>query len=408
MFSSLGHECEIITCNADRIECGASIRVFERTFPARFSFSAQAASYIANTYEAHGSAVLLHGVWAGIYHQCATRCRAIGLPYIVIPHGSLDPFDLRKKAIFKRNLGPLLVRSYLDGAREVICSTSQEAELLETYGSNVSRKVLPWPVTFTARNGSDRTSARRRLGIEDDEWVVLFLSRINYKKGLKLLLAAMEKAAAAIPRLRLLVAGDGEADYVKEIRAFDRGGNCCRVDFLGFVSGSRRVDVFAAANGFALISDNENFGYAIVEALVLLCACLILFREQILEKIAYFRRNEIGFPIPVIALCVVYLSYLWFAGASRNEVRGVLILGMLLVIMSLLVGRSRLFLYAYEAIIFLEWRRLFCEKRWVAIIPLIVLVGYNALRFYYWIIAVRHGVDDRAIDWRLFMSALGL
>ena len=44
---------------------------------------------------------------------------------IISPHGSLEPYDVRKHARQKQLLGPLFVRPLLNRASTVLCTTHQ-------------------------------------------------------------------------------------------------------------------------------------------------------------------------------------------------------------------------------------------------------------------------------------------
>jgi glycosyltransferase involved in cell wall biosynthesis len=67
--------------------------------------------------------------------------------------------------------------------------------------------------------------AKRRLGIGDNECVVLFFGSIRPYKGLEYLLAAFERLAPERPEMRLIVAGEpmGSPKYLERIRAMIPG-----------------------------------------------------------------------------------------------------------------------------------------------------------------------------------------
>ncbi len=275
MFMRLGVDVNVVTCDASSGLEEFGVNAFRRSFPARYSFSQRAAAYI-NGVEPRGSICLMHGVWAGIYHQAASICRSRGIPYAICPHGSLDPFDLQKGRLVKRILGPAVIRKYLDGAAGVVCSASKEREVLETYGAMVQRFVVPWPVSEVAPFADvTRQCSRRALGIEEAEFVVLFMSRINYKKGLDWVIDGFEQASKICPGLRLLIAGAGEHRFERIIREKAGAKMGVKIDFLGHLEGREKANALSAADLFALVSDNENFGFSVIEALDASLPCLI-------------------------------------------------------------------------------------------------------------------------------------
>ncbi len=181
------------------------------------------------------------------------------------PHGSLDEYDVAKHARAKQALSPLW-RSVIDGAAAVLCTTEREAERLHTFGARrAATAIVPLPYQPSQRSG-DPTLARRRLHLDGDQRIVLFLGRLHAKKGLPLLMSSFD--AVSLPNEVLVIAGRGEAESEETIRAHAAGlRHPERVVFAGWISGADKEDLLAASDLFALISDNENFCHAAVEAL---------------------------------------------------------------------------------------------------------------------------------------------
>lgn len=104
---------------------------------------------------------------------------------------------------------------------------------------------------------------------------VVFLSRVSVKKGLHVLLAALETVDAATP-IRLDVYGAGDADYIERcVAATDRLPAHVGVTFHGDVLPDRVGSAFAAADVFAFPTAHENFGHAVAEALAASCPVLL-------------------------------------------------------------------------------------------------------------------------------------
>ena len=243
-----------------RMAPGVPVHRFPRSRPeARFQSKALA-SWLHESV-ASFDLVHLHGVFHAPALHVRRACRAAGVPYLVQPHGQLDPFDLAKHRLQKKLYGPVAVRPLIAGADVVVCTTDLEAERLVTYGAPTRTAVVPLPVTAPALG--DRVGFRARHGIPCDATVVLFLSRLDVKKGLDLLLAAMAELDAW-----LVVAGAGDPEVAAAVdRALDGTPLGRRTVRTGFISGAEKDDAFAAADLFALPSRNENFGIVVVEAM---------------------------------------------------------------------------------------------------------------------------------------------
>ena len=95
---------------------------------------------------------------------------------------------------------------------------------------------------------------------------VLFLGRIDEpRKGLAVLLEALPELAALVPDVRLLIAGPGDVDEVREaVPASLRS----RVELLGRVSEQDKPSVFASGTVYcAPNTHGESFGIVLVEAM---------------------------------------------------------------------------------------------------------------------------------------------
>lgn len=242
------------------------VHAFERSFPARYSNSRAFATWLRRNLPSY-DLVEIHSVFYGLAWHAARECRRAGKPCLVRPHGSLDPFDLRKHAALKKVVGPLLIRPMLAKATAAVLTSELEARRMVAYGANVRRIVLPLPVPLPEA-GTDPAGFRRRFQIPEDAFVVLFMSRIDPKKGLQLLIPAVARLQAEFGKLWFVLAGTGEEGVTSSVEALlDAQTKGVRVRKVGFLSGQEKADALAAANVFALPSLNENFGIVLIEAM---------------------------------------------------------------------------------------------------------------------------------------------
>lgn len=215
---------------------------------------------------------------------CATR----RVPVVLWPHGSIDPFDLRKHSRFKRLIGPLVTRRLMDRCAAVVFTTTHEESIAVTYGSRVPRKIVPLPVRPLPAPEIDPAMWRSRFGIPLEVPVVLFLGRIDYKKRLPLLVETVSLLVR--DDAHLVVVGDGpdsEKDLLSEAAA--RFGIKHRVHLTGWIEGNERIAAFAVADVFALLSDAENFGLAVIEAMSVGCPVIISDQLALAEDLVAAR-----------------------------------------------------------------------------------------------------------------------
>jgi glycosyltransferase involved in cell wall biosynthesis len=222
--------------------------------------------------------VEIHGVFAFPTLYGVFACLRAGVPYILRPHGQLEPHDLRKHAPAKAIFGRLLVRPMLSHASSVLLTTQLEADRIVTYGAPVHGEVVTLPVqpVPVASNGD---GFRNRHGIPRDATVVLFLGRFDDKKGLQYLLPALAAVKREHPHAWLLLVGDGTDAELQVLHSLvAKHGTAPWTTNCGFLSGQEKQSALAASDIFALPSRNENFGIAAVEAMYAGLA-LLLSRE---------------------------------------------------------------------------------------------------------------------------------
>ncbi len=242
-------------------------RLFARSFPKRFSNSSALVREAGSLLKA-AKILEIHGVFDLVSYRVGLLAQRLQIPYVVRPHGALDPFDLRKKRLLKTILGPLVLRSFLQKATAVLCTTTCEAKRIRTFGAEVPRMVCPLPVSSPMEQGS-RTRFRARYGIPDGGKVVCFLSRIDYKKGLEILIPSLGRLQRHDPDVWFVIAGGGDSIFVRAIQAMLKK-ECVhkRTIELGWIGGVDKSDLLAGSDLFALPSLNENFCIAAVESLI--------------------------------------------------------------------------------------------------------------------------------------------
>ncbi len=100
---------------------------------------------------------------------------------------------------------------------------------------------------------------------------LLYAGRLTREKGALTAVEALAQLVARAPdrALRLLIAGEGDADYERQLRAeVDRRGLASRVEFLGPRTGAEMPPLYREADLFLFTSLwEEPFGRVIVEAM---------------------------------------------------------------------------------------------------------------------------------------------
>ncbi len=209
------------------------------------------------------SLYLFHDLVAGHY------CRRYGIPYLIRPHGTLDPFIHRRHRGRKRLMEYCFENRNIRGAAALHFTTAQEAELAAPYAFGTPGLVVPLGVSQDEFASMPEPGSFRRQHPEiGDSRIILFFGRINFKKGLDILAQAFGTVARRRQDVHLVIAGPDNEGWGGRVRTWlEEEGMAARTTFTGMLLGPQRLAVLRDASLFALPSYSENFGLAVVEAM---------------------------------------------------------------------------------------------------------------------------------------------
>ncbi|NJM44748.1 MAG: glycosyltransferase [Alkalinema sp. RU_4_3] len=211
----------------------------------------------------------IHAVFSYPSIIAMTLARTFHVPYIIRPLGSLAHWSLRqgarKKQLYLRLISRELKQT--SGMHFTSIQEQQEAAALNLASSNF---ILPHGLTFPAVMSDAKTQLCDWLNLPPCDPVILFLSRLHPKKGLEVLIQALEQLnkQRGDQCFQLVIAGSGSLEYETEIdRCITMAGIQARTHRVGFVTGDRKQLLLQGADLFALPSHSENFGIVVLEAL---------------------------------------------------------------------------------------------------------------------------------------------
>jgi glycosyltransferase involved in cell wall biosynthesis len=246
----------------------------------RYKFSSDLLSWLwanAHRYDiAH-----IHALFSPVSTSAATVCRWKKLPYIMRPLGTLDPADLQKKKQVKRLYAQLLERPNLAGAAAIHFTSDLEAKVSERFGVQTPATVIPLGVSgfergeaasrdWAANRAANRAALCDRFQIPPERPILLFMSRVDPKKGFDLLLPALAKLHEMNQPFHCLICGANPQDraYETSIREqIEASPWAAWASWVGFVSGELKAQILSGADVFVLPSYYENFGIAVAEAM---------------------------------------------------------------------------------------------------------------------------------------------
>ncbi|MDO8583973.1 MAG: glycosyltransferase family 4 protein [bacterium] len=180
-----------------------------------------------------------------------------GLPYVVFMHG-LD-LRLAQKSARKAWLAHRILRA----ATLVVANSDFTAREINAFDHVVHPLTIAPAVSVHSM--PDRTVSRARLGIRNDEFILLSVCRLVERKGVDRVIASL----ASLPdNVRLVIIGDGPDRERLQGLAQSAGR---RVTFLSAIPDEDRDAWYAAADLFVLPArdngdDVEGFGIVYLEA----------------------------------------------------------------------------------------------------------------------------------------------
>ncbi|WP_072619616.1 glycosyltransferase [Spirulina major] len=198
----------------------------------------------------------------------ATIAHLRHVPYTMRTMGQLAPWALAQSRKKKQVYSALIERRSLNHAALVHCTTPGEAADVRNFGITAKTAILPLGVTPGAEIPDAAAKLRQTYAIPDDRPIILFLSRIHYKKRPDLLLNAVARLGDRTPYHVLLAGEFHSPDYAAELTAqVQRLGLSDRVTFTGLVTGWDKELVLQGSDLFVLPSFAENFAIAVAEAM---------------------------------------------------------------------------------------------------------------------------------------------
>ncbi|OLP19608.1 glycosyl transferase group 1 [Leptolyngbya sp. 'hensonii'] len=275
---------------------GYQIRYFRCSPFRRYKFSLELLRWLA-THAAEFDLAHIHALFSPVSTIAARVCRHQGLPYILRPLGTLDPADLRKKRRLKQVYAALLERPNLAGAAAVHFTSAQECRISERFGVQTHDRIIPLGVSLPPTT-LESAAVKAKLGIPEGVPLVLFMSRLDPKKGFDLLQPALLQLLDQAVPFHFVLAGSNPQDptYEAQVEAmFTTSPLAPHTTIAGFVSGELKTGLLQAADLFVLPSYYENFGIAVAEAMAAGVPVVISDQVHIWEEV---QQAEAGWVCP--------------------------------------------------------------------------------------------------------------
>lgn len=211
-----------------------------------------------------------HGIYRFPQIAAGYFARRAGVPYIVRPHGSLDPFvyNQKERKMFKRLFERLFMYKYLNGAAALHFTDREEHERVKFLGLTSPPVIIPNGIDTGIYARDDLKGCfREEYGLENRP-IILHLGRLSKQKGLDLLVPAFARLRCEQPDAVLVLAGPDNDGFKASLdRWIAAAGIGDSVRFTGMLRGDAKLAALIDADVFVAPSYFENFGTTVVEAM---------------------------------------------------------------------------------------------------------------------------------------------
>lgn len=209
------------------------------------------------------------------------------IPYLMTPHGSLAPFlykqsrygywGLRLKRLYER----VLEKHNLDRASAIHFTSHEEALDAGVLNIKAPFVVLPIGIDWHSYESLPQFgSFRQQAKLDSNTPLILFLGRVDFKKGIDLLVHSFAQVLKEIPQARLAIVGPDSSGYLQKVHMWCKELKIEKeVIFINHLEPSQVKEAYVDANVFILPSYNENFGITVIEAMA--CKCPVIISDQV-------------------------------------------------------------------------------------------------------------------------------
>jgi len=213
--------------------------------------------------------VHIHGLWEPYSARIAAIARNLDIPYVITLHGMLDDWCMKQKRIKKLIFLFLFGKKMLKYAAAVHCTATDELRQCEKWLSSKNGFVIPNIINlslFSTLPGPSLAFDKFEF-LKSKKHKLLFLSRIDKKKGIECLIKAVKILLNNGLDIGVVVAGMGTLKYSKSLeKSIDLLGITDKFCFVGQVNGITKVSLLQAADLLVIPTSQENFGLVFFES----------------------------------------------------------------------------------------------------------------------------------------------
>jgi glycosyltransferase involved in cell wall biosynthesis len=297
-----GHEVTVLTTTANgKVELpkyeqkpsevsGVKVYYFSRLTKDHTHFSPNLLAFLYKNVRKY-EVVHIQSWWNLVAVFAVFVCLLRGIKPILSPRGMLSSYSfeyensLKKQLIHKLIGRKLLAKTYLHATAKA--EFEEGKQLIAAWQGFTLPNILPLPALKIVDN---------QPKTENNKLNLLFLSRIDHKKGLELFFESLAIVKQALDKqhldFQLDIIGGGEQNYIENLQNLAaKFGLQDHIVWHGRIEGEARFGYYARADVFLLPSYNENFANVVIEALSQGTAVLV---SSFVGLASYVQENDLG------------------------------------------------------------------------------------------------------------------
>ena len=210
-------------------------------------------------------------------------------PLIVTQHTNKLQYDTKMKNLFQDLYLRIIAKKILKDADRVIVHNKENKKVLGELGVD-KIEIIPNGINHRDYlvNEDDLCNSKRKLNIEENKKIILFVGRLTYRKGILDLIRAFSIIVKSCPETKLVIVGDGP--LMDDARKLTKEYHLeKKIIFLGFISSHELVQCYHLADVTVMPSIfGEAHPIVILESLIcgtpLVVSDLPCFREMIHKR----------------------------------------------------------------------------------------------------------------------------
>lgn len=186
------------------------------------------------------------------------------------------PFIIQGHGLLNKNFGGLLRKAYdgffnkniLRDAKKVIAVNKIETNDFPMYKIPKEKiEIIPNGIDLSEYFDLPAKGAfKKKIGIDKDDKIILYLGRIHRIKGIDVLVKAFASVIRKLDDVRLVIVGPDDG-YLSKIQTLVENLRIVNnVIFTGPLYGSEKIEAYVDADVYVLPSRYEIFGLSVIEA----------------------------------------------------------------------------------------------------------------------------------------------